>query len=434
MTTTPRFERDLPMLLEDLYVAGTPDYRDDLVQRIAGTRQRPAWTFPERWLPMDVATTAVPTARMPWRQVGVLALIALLLAVAVIGIVGSQRRLPEPYGVAANGPLVYADGGDVFVRDSVDGASRLLVGGPDEEVWAMFSPRGDRLLVIRLMDGREHLFVGDPDGSDLIQVGRPYQGGDWVEFSPDGTMLAVQYDKNGVPAIELIMTDGSGTRPITELSAETPTFRPPDGRQILFRGYDPETGDWGLYLVDAAGGEPVRLAINGDGLEGGGYDLLYPVWSPTGDRLAYHSLVPLPQSLGRTNGFRLHLATIDAAGTRTGPIKRLEADPTADDEMNPLFSQDGRSLLYQQRFGLLGQTDYTDSAWTMSLDDTSARPLGVETSNGDGFWLSVAPDDTQVLVHLNREEEDWLVDLTDGSAERTDLASFSGAVWRREAP
>ena len=96
MTSTPRFEHDLPALLDDLYLAGTPDYRDDLVQRVMATRQRPAWTFPERWFPMDVATQAVPTARFPWRQAAVLAMLLLLLAVAVIGIVGAQRRLPEP--------------------------------------------------------------------------------------------------------------------------------------------------------------------------------------------------------------------------------------------------------------------------------------------------------------------------------------------------
>jgi hypothetical protein len=223
-------------------------------------------------------------------------------------------------------------------------------------------------------------------------------------------------------------------RPITDMAAYSPTFRPPDGRQILFRGQDPTTGDWGFYLVDTAGGEPVRLAINGDDLEGGGYDLLFPVWSPTGDRVAYHSLVPLPLSEGRTNGFRVHLATIDAAGARSGPIQRLQGDPTADDEMNPLFTQDGGSLLYQQRFGLLGETDYTDSAWIMPLDGTPARPLGVETSNGDGFWLSIAPDDTQVLVHLNREQQDWHVDRATLSAVRTGLDSDSGATWQRKVP
>ena len=70
MTSHRPFELDLPVLLDDLYFAGTPDYRDDLVQQIARVRQRPAWTFPERWLPMDFATKAMPGApRIAWRIV-----------------------------------------------------------------------------------------------------------------------------------------------------------------------------------------------------------------------------------------------------------------------------------------------------------------------------------------------------------------------------
>ena len=108
MTTPLRFEHDLPRLLEDAYVAGTPDYRDDLVRRIAVTPQRPAWTFPGRWLPMDVLVQAVPTPRTPWRTVGILALIGLLIAAATIAVfIGSRPRLPDPYGIAANGVFAY---------------------------------------------------------------------------------------------------------------------------------------------------------------------------------------------------------------------------------------------------------------------------------------------------------------------------------------
>ena len=32
MTSPRRFEQDLPALLADLYLAATPDYRDDLVR------------------------------------------------------------------------------------------------------------------------------------------------------------------------------------------------------------------------------------------------------------------------------------------------------------------------------------------------------------------------------------------------------------------
>ena len=89
MTSPRRFEQDLPALLADLYLAGTPDYRDDLVQHVARVRQRPAWTFPERWLPVELVTSRVGTTRMPWRQIGVLALLAALMASRI-----NRRSLP----------------------------------------------------------------------------------------------------------------------------------------------------------------------------------------------------------------------------------------------------------------------------------------------------------------------------------------------------
>ncbi|HEX6867349.1 MAG TPA: hypothetical protein VF119_01025, partial [Candidatus Limnocylindrales bacterium] len=93
MTTPRRFEHDLPALLEDLYLTGTPDDRNDLVRQLAATRQRPAWTFPERWISMDIATTRVPAAGIPWRSVGLLAVVAVLIVAALAVYVGSQRRL-----------------------------------------------------------------------------------------------------------------------------------------------------------------------------------------------------------------------------------------------------------------------------------------------------------------------------------------------------
>ena len=57
MTTDRRFESDLSDLLAELAPRRTPDYRDDVVRQTARTRQRPAWTFPERWLPVDLTMT-----------------------------------------------------------------------------------------------------------------------------------------------------------------------------------------------------------------------------------------------------------------------------------------------------------------------------------------------------------------------------------------
>ena len=53
-------------LTDTLAGTSTPALRNDILAQTSRTRQRPAWTFPERWLPMTVRTpafTAVPPMR-----------------------------------------------------------------------------------------------------------------------------------------------------------------------------------------------------------------------------------------------------------------------------------------------------------------------------------------------------------------------------------
>ena len=65
-------------------------YRDRVLQQTARTRQRPAWSFLERWLPMvDVARQPVLAQRLPWRTIGLgLVLIGLLVAMIAALVVG----------------------------------------------------------------------------------------------------------------------------------------------------------------------------------------------------------------------------------------------------------------------------------------------------------------------------------------------------------
>jgi hypothetical protein len=65
MTTDRRLERDLPSILGELAAGPHPDYIDDVLATTAQRRQRAAWTFPERWLPMvDIARQPVLTPRL----------------------------------------------------------------------------------------------------------------------------------------------------------------------------------------------------------------------------------------------------------------------------------------------------------------------------------------------------------------------------------
>lgn len=174
MTSPRRLEQDLPVLLGELYLAGTPDYRDDLVRQTARVRQRPAWTFPERWLPMELVTTRVPTTRLPWRQLGVLAIIAILLAAMLAVYVGSQQsRVPAPFGPAANGVVAYSAEGDIYVADPTTGDARTIVGGSETDLRPIFSPDGTKIAFERQVEaggGLGHLYVARSDGSAPIQV------------------------------------------------------------------------------------------------------------------------------------------------------------------------------------------------------------------------------------------------------------------------
>ena len=121
--TGQRFDRDLSVLLQELGERPMPEYRHRIVERVERTRQRPSWTFPSRWLPkeivMDVPMTAMRPIAGSTRRLGlVIAVAALLLAVLALAL-GAGRRTTPPYGIARNGQLVYAAGGDILVRDTV---------------------------------------------------------------------------------------------------------------------------------------------------------------------------------------------------------------------------------------------------------------------------------------------------------------------------
>ena len=81
--TMPRraIERNLPGILDDLSAGPAPDYLDDVFARTGRMRQRPGWTFPERWLPVaDIARTRAFAPAPPWRLIAVALVVIALVA------------------------------------------------------------------------------------------------------------------------------------------------------------------------------------------------------------------------------------------------------------------------------------------------------------------------------------------------------------------
>ena len=127
--------------------------REGLERALAAARQvsqRPAWAIPERWLPMQLTMQRAPTMRPVLLLATVALLIMALLGAAIL--IGSQRRLPEPFGPARNGAIAFVRDGDLFIADGLAGASRPLVSGAERDVAPAFSQQGDRIAFIRTVD------------------------------------------------------------------------------------------------------------------------------------------------------------------------------------------------------------------------------------------------------------------------------------------
>lgn len=426
MTPDRRLERDLPELLAQLAPATRPDYRDDIVRETATLRQRPAWTFPERWLPVDL--TLAP-ARGPARPMAVLLVLALagLLIVAAIGafIGAQQRRLPAPFGPAGNGLIPYVSGGDVYVGDPVTGATRLLVGGPEADAGPGFSPDGTMLAFFRdvgVGTGTGHrpvdIYVARSDGTDLRKI-TPTPVGNfvWISWTPDGRSIAVIHDEQAMNQLDLYDTTGSGTikRLQAAAGADSIDFRPPDGREILFRAL--VNGKYGLFAMDADGTN-VRTLVEPTNDASLDVDLSGAVYSADGRRIFFQRWFP--------DSVQLWVMNADGSDAH-----ELVPAPGAGWDGVATVSPDGRWIAY----------------WHHPNDNPPQR-VSVVRADGTGpviqtgpvlattaHWIW-SPDSTKILMYPNdgSSASPYLLDPEGGPWTTVPWRSDADLDWQRVAP
>src|SRR6188472_3643021 len=117
MTPIERFEDRLPAALADLAQPLSSDYLPDLLVRTRRERQRPAWTFPERWIPMTVITRRASPSTLGGLRVALGLGAALLLALIIaIGMLLATGSAPTSLVTAPrNGLIAYQLDGDIWV-------------------------------------------------------------------------------------------------------------------------------------------------------------------------------------------------------------------------------------------------------------------------------------------------------------------------------
>jgi Tol biopolymer transport system component len=446
MMPTDRFERQLTALLTELAEPRTPEYFDDLMALTARTRQRAAWTFIERWLPLAyVARQRVTAAPIPWRTIGIVALVVLGLALGAALVIGSQPRVPAPFGPARNGAVAFARDGDILIVDPVTNDAHMIVGGPDLDLDPVFSLQGTQVAFLRSDPGNgDRLMVADTSGSNVTEVTGPYFGISGVAWSPDGSTLAFASSVHGFPTITLAAADGSGTRDLDlGMPAEAPTWRPTGGNELLFRGASPSGS--GLYLMNGDGSNVRSLELGSD-ISIGLLDFYGAAWSPDGTRLTFHNWNTLADRLPseRYAASRLHVAEIAADGTVTSD-RVLDIASRTDDESWARWSPDGRYLLFQHGFDnqiepmiatadgtwgpiRVGRVRPNQTATSGTLPSSDAFP-----SNPNGIGFEWAPDGTSIIAFEYVDDSTWFLDPTGLPGTQVHYGTGRTPSWQRLA-
>jgi hypothetical protein len=154
---------------------GEPDgLLETVLARTARTKRRSRWLIADTWRP-DVAIPRPPEAsrRALWLAVAIALIVALTVGLVAIG---SQRRLPPPFGPARAGLLAFDSGGDIVVAAG-DGTGRLnLTSGPAVDSSPSWSLDGRKIAFWRraAVGQPASLRVIDADGSHTPRRhGRP---------------------------------------------------------------------------------------------------------------------------------------------------------------------------------------------------------------------------------------------------------------------
>ena len=427
MSALDRFDRDFAESLADLAEPRTPDYIDDVIQRAVSRRQRPAWTFPQKWLPMGVLPRGPAfLPALPWRTVGFLIILALLMAaILAIGVGALLQRTAPPYGLAANGPLVYSENGDIYSRDLETGATTLVVGGPAIDVNPWFSRDGTRFWFVRVVSQDPEtiaMMVANADGSNVRTVVEPEMVGDrhWLEWSPNSDMLVIQNSADGVPPLSVVNVNGEPQRRAINvpLEVEIVDWRPGHD-ELIFMGRQPEapTHALGFYAVgiDGTGLRELVPPLGSGGTHHGPFNL-----SHDGRFLAYTSA----SSEGHVTS---HVLDLDSGEARTLGGWFNQAWPT--------FSPDGErlALVRYPATGAAAQA-FIGAAGGDGTDAVAIGPEVRNQPNTPGLRIQFSPDGTKLLIVHAAAQEAWLADVTTGEYRSVAVGEEDWVTWRRLAP
>jgi hypothetical protein len=440
MRTARPVESRLPEILEGISAPRTPDYFDDILGQVGRTRQRPRWTFPERWLPMTALSERVATApRIPMRMAVVLALLLLALAVSIVLIAGSQRpSVPAPFGVAGNGEVVFADQTGAIVAGNVsDGTTKVIVSGSGHSR-PVFSPDGRSLAYLqRQGSGRTDIVVSDPNGaSPRLLNPNAVTGIGHFGWTPDSrSVVAViggdifAFDPTATAEPTLLLHVPSGLDYLDTFNNNlSDIFRPPNGDDILFIGTGPRGA--GLYRMRLVGADPIAVVTDQTIDSTWSSNQSGAQWSPDGTRIVLTIHPAATPQFG-------YAYVVNADGTDLRRLTKYEVSGAVVDEEHASWSPDGTRIALAR--WIMYDDGNIDPRPVVIVDVATGHEVEASNREVNGYngW-SWSPDGSVILEVPGDGSDDaakgMQVDAGTGQARELGWTSPNAASWQRTVP
>jgi Tol biopolymer transport system component len=421
MTTFDRIEQRMPDLMGELAPARIPDYFDDLLRQSAATRQRPAWSSLERWLPMGTIARIEPARQVPWRPIVIATVLLLAIAAAVALYAGTQRTvtLPPAIGPAGNGTILTSPNGDIAALDLATGETRPLLTDDAPDYGPVYAPDG-RTFLFERRGSAPGIWVANADGSNARRVfdstGNEVTSSVW---SQSGDRVVIVAQKGSSTLIAL--ADPNGGQPtLLQPAGRFRAAAKPYGRDFLILSLGLETPAsnefWKLDLQDPTNPRSLGAsphALNWISLSPDGSELVYATWED-----------------GLNVGMNLRVLDLD-----TGEDRLIT--PTQNDRygwQTPQFLPDGTTVI-ADRWTIDGKYQLA----LVPADGSPGRGIGpVRDSESGGTTWIVSPDGKTVLAtYYDNGVSDgkvWQIDVATGEGREIPGSERDDLTWQRVAP